>query len=67
MNTTDAEGDLPMDQDIQVHKIPSEADFLIAYSVVPGKLVPNEPRHEKTCFCHMWTTKAQISLHIRAV
>ena len=21
-----------------------------------------EPRHEKTCFCHMRTTKAQISL-----
>ena len=37
VNTTDAKGDLPMDQDIQVHKIPSEADFLIAYSVVPGK------------------------------
>lgn len=36
VNTTDAKGDLPMDQDIQVHKIPSEADFLIAYSVVPG-------------------------------
>ena len=27
----------------------------------------NEPRHEKTCYCHMRTTKAQISLHIRAV
>ena len=27
-----------MDQDIQIHKIPSEADFLIAYSVVPGKI-----------------------------
>ena len=25
-----------------------------------------EPRHEKTCFCHMRTTKAQISLRIRA-
>lgn len=36
VNTTDAKGDLPMDQDIQVHKIPSEADFLVAYSVVPG-------------------------------
>ena len=22
---------------------------------------------EKTCFCHMRTTKVQISLHIRAV
>ena len=24
-------------------------------------------RHEKTCFCHVRTTKAQISLRIRAV
>ena len=22
----------------------------------------NEPRHEKICFCHLWTTKSQISL-----
>ena len=27
----------------------------------------NEPRHEKTCLCHVRTTKAQISLRIRAV
>ena len=26
-----------------------------------------EPHHEKTCSCHMGTTKTQISLHIRAV
>ena len=26
-----------------------------------------EPRHEKTCFSHMRTTKVQISLRIRAV
>ena len=26
-----------------------------------------EPLHEKTCFNHMWTTKVQISLCIRAV
>ena len=26
-----------------------------------------EPRHEKTCFCHMQTTKTQISLRLRAV
>ena len=25
-----------------------------------------EPRHEKTCFCHMRTAKAQISLRVRA-
>ena len=23
--------------------------------------------HEKTCFCHMRTTKVQISLHLRTV
>ena len=27
----------------------------------------NEPRHEKTCFSHMRTTKVQISLCIHAV
>ena len=26
----------------------------------------NEPRHEKTCSCHIQTTKVQISLHIHA-
>ena len=26
-----------------------------------------EPRHEKTCLCHMRTTMAQVSLHICAV
>ena len=26
-----------------------------------------EPYHEKTCFCHMRTTNAQISVRIRAV
>ena len=27
----------------------------------------DEPHHEKTCFCPMRTTKAQISLRIHAV
>ena len=27
-----------------------------------NKMMINEPCHEKTCFCHMRTTKAQISL-----
>ena len=31
-----------------------------------GRL-PVEPRHEKTCLCHMRTTKVQISLCIHAV
>ena len=26
-----------------------------------------EPRHEKSCLCHVRTTKVQISLRIRAV
>ena len=26
-----------------------------------------EPQYEKTCLCHMWTTKAQISPRICAV
>ena len=30
-------------------------------------LSENGPHHEKTCFCHMWTTKEQISLRIHAV
>ena len=30
-------------------------------------LSKNGPHHEKTCFCHMWTTKAQINLRIHAV
>ena len=34
---------------------------------VPLICITYEPRHEKTCFCHMRTTKAQISLRIRAV
>ena len=29
--------------------------------------VYTEPRHEKTCYCHMRTTKTQISLRIHAV
>ena len=39
-------------------------------SLLPRKsTVPTtyEPRHEKTCLCHMRTTKAQISLRIHAV
>ena len=31
------------------------------------KKIPLEPRHEKTCFSHRRTTKAQISLRIRTV
>ena len=32
-----------------------------------NRLTVFEPRHEKTYFCHMRTTKTQISLHIHAV
>ena len=33
---------------------------------IPHK-TSNEPRHEKTCFCHMRTTNAPISLRVRTV
>ena len=39
----------------------------IQYTVTGSAALLYEPCHEKTCFCHMRTTKAQISLHIRAV
>ena len=50
----------------------SELAFSICYWRNPGIWIQIlriliEPRHEKTCFCHMRTTKAQISLRIRAV
>ena len=35
--------------------------------VCPCFVVSYQPRHEKTCLCHMRTTKMQISLHICAV
>ena len=38
--------------------------------IIPALIISGltyEPCHDKTCFCHMRTTKAQISLHIRAV
>ena len=38
-----------------------------AFYFVDFHWTPFEPCHEKTCFCHMRATKAQISLRIRAV
>ena len=45
-------------QDIMV-AICWERVVLLAFSL---SFVILEPRHEKTCLCHMRTTKAQISL-----
>ena len=39
-----------------------QSDTLLSVSVGPA--IAYGPRHEKTCFSHMRTTKAQISLHI---
>ena len=44
--------------------------YQLCYSFVSSKYymktpISNEPRHDKTCFCHMRTTKSQISLRIR--
>ena len=42
-------------------------DRIPAYSGPYRHWTGNEPRHEKTCFCHMRTAKAQISLRIHTV
>ena len=39
---------------------------LLIFKVISQQPI-NEPHHEKTCFCHMRTTKAHISLCIRTV
>ena len=42
-------------------------EYLYLYSFVSKMLHTFEPRREKTLFYHMRTTKAQISLRIRAI
>lgn len=37
MNVADAKGFMDVEPQFSLQKIPSEADFLIAYSVVPGE------------------------------
>ena len=54
-----------------LHRLPVLMDHLaytaeMAYKTEVSSFL-YEPCHEKTCFCHMRTTKAQISLRIRAV
>ena len=46
---------------------PYHLSFRFFTMVRRSSCTPVEPRHEKTCSCHMRTTKAQISLRIRAV
>ena len=40
--------------------------FWYHYRPTNSILLTYEPHHEKTCLCHMRTTKAQISLHFSA-
>ena len=43
MEVADALGSGPEDMDtdaVEIRRIPTEADFLMAYSVVPGKIKP---------------------------
>ena len=40
--------------------------MLFGYTILLQEPFIYEPRHEKTCLCLMRTTKAQISLRIRA-
>ena len=52
---------------IMVYKIPPGGGGKpILASGLKG-ILQYQPRHDKTCFCHIRTTKAQISLRIRAV
>ena len=37
------------------------------YTSLCISVITIEPRHKKTCFCHMRTTKVQISLRIRGL
>ena len=39
----------------------------LRFTLDKGRKYTYEPRHEKTCLCHMRTTKVQISVRIRAV
>ena len=48
--------------------LPNPTHLEGGYTICPGcrseSSVQNEPRHEKTCFSYMRTTKGQISLRI---
>ena len=48
----------------KANKFPTWFKKPLIYALVSNT---NEPRHQKTCLCHMRTTKVQISLRIHAV
>ena len=52
------------DQKCPLRQLVLKADFTLRLIFLVA--IINEPRHEKTCFSHMRTTKVQISLRIRA-
>ena len=53
---------------LQCHEIIKELlEGEVSAFVLLEQLSLTGPRHEKNCLCNMWTTKAQISLRIRAV
>ena len=51
----------PLDQALDLRRLTLLHVANVIYTDV------HELRHEKTCLCHMRTTKAQISLRVRAV
>ena len=60
----DAEGNLVKDRNFDVNV---GMTVNVPYSDNGLYLAQFEPHYEKTCLCHMRTTKAQISLRILAV
>ena len=50
----------------ELHKKVNPAEVIVGWYADKDNMLLSQ-RHEKTCLCHMQTTKAQISLRIRAV
>ena len=56
---------LPDDETVDISK--SKSLHPTKIRKLDSRVRSYEPHHEKTCLCHMRTTKMQISLHIRTV
>ena len=53
--------------DVSCHNNLLDSYIINESAHVERVFITYEPRHEKTCFSHMRTTKVQISQRIRAV
>ena len=52
---------------LETFKLPADQNGMLMSYIGILTMVRYEPHREKTCICHMGTTKVQISLHICAV